>query len=50
MKKLHSIFLEPSRTNGIQPLVNLLYDPCYQCHQMKTIPIFQCLLSVMRAL
>ena len=23
MKKLHSIFLEPTRTNGIQSLVNL---------------------------
>ena len=39
MKKLHSIFLEPSRTNGLQPLVNLPFDPFCQGHQMKTSQI-----------
>ena len=41
MKKLHSIFLEPSRTNGIQPLVNLPFDLCCQGQQVKNITNFQ---------
>ena len=37
MKKLHSIFLEPSRTNGIQPLVNLSVALASKIRHLKAI-------------
>jgi hypothetical protein len=40
MKKLHSIFLEPSRTNGVEPLVNLPFATSNDDGILKTNLLF----------
>ena len=40
MKKLHSIFLEPARTNGLEPLVNLPFTTSTVDGILKTNMLF----------